>query len=223
MLTICSDIIAELELPRSRCLDYEYLMPWPNTKLMENDFSVKVRESYVGQLYLRKTLNTIHNLLYDPKEQYVPINEKMKKVQALEEQLRTMAWVSADFHFNEKDPPANDLMEARLRAKYWGARVIIYRPFIRFVLEFSDKLKQRPDGAGMLNKETVGGIGVFTQHDASAFVGHGHGITGYESLDSNVTAYAERGIAALIQSTLAFHGVDGKRLLVTNIFGTAHA
>ncbi|OHE91477.1 hypothetical protein CORC01_13210 [Colletotrichum orchidophilum] len=223
-LQLESDIIAELELPRSRCLDYEYLMPWPNMKLMENDFSVRVRESYIGQLYLRKTLNTIHNLLYDPKEQHLSIHAKMSKVHTLEEQLRSMAWVSTDFRFDENDPPANDLIDARLRAKYWGARVIIYRPFIRFVLEVSDRLKQRSDGSDMLNKETVGHIGVFTQHDATAFVGQGsHGIRRHDELDSEVKAYAERGIKALIQSTQAFHGVDNNRLLVTNIFGTAHA
>ncbi|GKT91242.1 C6 zinc finger domain-containing protein [Colletotrichum tofieldiae] len=199
-------------LQLEKCQDYEEQMPWPNMKLMDPDFSVRVRDSYIGQLYLRKTLNTIHNLLYDPKEQHVSVYEKMRKVQALEQQLRSMT------------PPATDLLDARLRAKYWGARVIIYRPFIRFILEVSERLKQRSDDSGMLNKENVGAIGVFNPHDASALVGHGsHGIRGHDELDPEVKAWAERGIKALIQSTRAFHGVDNKRLLVTNIFGTAHA
>ncbi|KAK2045344.1 hypothetical protein LZ31DRAFT_246940 [Colletotrichum somersetense] len=223
-LQLENDIIAELELPRSRCQDYEEQMPWPNMKLMDDGFSVRVRDSYIGQLYLRKTLNTIHNLLYDPKEQHVSVYEKMRKVMALEQQLRSMTWVSNDFRFNEEDPPATDLLDARLRAKYWGARVIIYRPFIRFILEVSEKLKQRADDSGILNKENVGAIGAFNPHDATALVGHGsHGIRGHDELDPEVKAWAERGIKALIQSTRAFHGVDNKRLLVTNIFGTAHA
>ncbi|WQF88334.1 Putative zn(2)Cys(6) fungal-type DNA-binding domain-containing protein [Colletotrichum destructivum] len=223
-LQLENDIIAELELPRSRCQDYEEQMPWPNMALMDPDFSVRVRDSYIGQLYLRKTLNTIHTLLYDPKEQHVSVYDKMRKVQALEQQLRSMTWVSNDFRFKEEDPPATDLLDARLRAKYWGARVIIYRPFIRFILEVSERLKQRSDDSGMLNKENVAAIGVFNPHDASALVGHGsHGIRGHDELDPEVKAWAERGIKALIQSTRAFHGVDSKRLLVTNIFGTAHA
>ncbi|KAK1700702.1 hypothetical protein BDP55DRAFT_139965 [Colletotrichum godetiae] len=223
-LQLENDIIAELELPRSRCLDYEQIMPWPNMKLIENETTLRVRDSYIGQLYLRKTLNTIHNLLYDPQDIHVSITDKMRKVQDLEEQLRSMKWVSKDFHFNEDDEPAKELIDARLRAKYWGARVIIYRPFVRFVLEVSDRLKQRSDSSGVLNKETVGHIGVFTQHDATAFVGQGsHGIRGHDELTQEVKSYADRGIKALIESTRAFHGVDSKRLLVTNIFGTAHA
>ncbi|WQF76967.1 Putative zn(2)Cys(6) fungal-type DNA-binding domain-containing protein [Colletotrichum destructivum] len=223
-LQLENDIIAELELPRSRCQDYEEQMPWPNMALMELDFSVRVRNSYIGQLYLRKTLNSIHTLLYDPKGQHVSVYDKMKKVQALEQQLRSMTWVSNDFRFKEEDPPATDLLDARLRAKYWGARVIIYRPFIRFILEVSEGLKQRVDDLRMLNKENVGAIGVFNPHDASALVGHGsHDIRGHDELDPEVKSWAERGINALIQSTRAFHGVDSKRLLVTNIFGTAHA
>ncbi|KAK6206237.1 hypothetical protein QIS74_13656 [Colletotrichum tabaci] len=222
-LQLENDIIAELELPRSRCQDYEEQMPWPNMALMDADFSVRVRDSYIGQLYLRKTLNTIHTLLYDPKEQHDSVHDKMKKVQALEQQLRSMTWVSNDFRFKEEDPPATDLLDARLRAKYWGARVIIYRPFIRFILEVSEGLKQRADDSGML-KENIDATGVFDPHDSSAPVGHGsHGIREHDELDPEVKAWAERGIKALIQSTRAFHGVDSKRLLVTNIFGTAHA
>ncbi|GKT44903.1 uncharacterized protein ColSpa_05084 [Colletotrichum spaethianum] len=211
-------------LQLEKCQDYEEQMPWPNMKLMDPDFSVRIRDSYIGQLYLRKTLNTIHNLLYDPKEQHVSVSDKMKKVQALEQQLRSMTWVSNDFRFNEEDEPATDLLDARLRAKYWGARVIIYRPFIRVILEVSEKLKHRSDDSGMLNTENVRDINVFNRHDKFEVVGPGsHGIRGHDELDPEVKAWAARGIKALIQSTRAFHGVDSKRLLVTNIFGTAHA
>ncbi|WQF76996.1 hypothetical protein CDEST_02010 [Colletotrichum destructivum] len=159
-LQLENDIIAGLELPRSRCQDYEEQMPWPNMALMDPDFSVSVRDSYIGQLYLRKTLNTIHTLLYDPKEQHVSVYDKMRKVQALEQQLRSMTWVSNDFRFKEEDPPATDLLDARLRAKYWGARVIIYRPFIRFILEVSERPNQRANDSGIL-KENIDATGVF--------------------------------------------------------------
>lgn len=35
--------------------------------------------------------------------------------------------------------------------------------------------------------------------------------------------YACKGIAALIKSTEAFHGLRNKRFGMTNVFGTAHA
>ena len=32
-----------------------------------------------------------------------------------------------------------------------------------------------------------------------------------------------KGVKALIESTRAFHGVEDKRFIITNVFGTAHA
>ncbi|OLN86386.1 hypothetical protein CCHL11_06377 [Colletotrichum chlorophyti] len=226
-LQLESDILAEIELPQSVGQQYDEGMAWPSMVLMENDFSSRVRGSYVGQLYLRKTLNSLHSSLYNPRNVNFPIENKLEFVKGLEETLRKMEWVSPDFFFKESDPPANNLLDARLRAKFWGARVIIYRPFIKFVLELTQKVQQQPDGAGTLDRKAISTMGVYSQDDASTLLrvdqSHGNARSPYDELSEDIASYAERGIAALVQSTKAFHGVDNKRLLVTNIFGTAHA
>ncbi|KAI1357124.1 hypothetical protein F5Y08DRAFT_348131 [Xylaria arbuscula] len=43
-------------------------------------------------------------------------------------------WVPPPYHWNDGDPPADDLLAARLRAKYWDLQVILYRPFLQQIL-----------------------------------------------------------------------------------------
>ncbi|KAK3933897.1 hypothetical protein QBC46DRAFT_274875, partial [Diplogelasinospora grovesii] len=42
-------------------------------------------------------------------------------------------------------------------------------------------------------------------------------------IPEQVIEYAAKGILALIESTRAFHNVEDKRFIITNVFGTAHA
>ena len=37
--------------------------------------------------------------------------------------------------FQENDPPSGNILGARLRAKFFGAQVVLYRPFIKDILE----------------------------------------------------------------------------------------
>ena len=37
-----------------------------------------------------------------------------------------------------------------------------------------------------------------------------------------IMRYARLGLQALVESTRAFHGLEGRRFVVANIFGTAH-
>jgi len=122
--------------------------------------------------------------------------------------------------WNEDAPPASDILGARLRAKFYGARVITYRYFVLKLLEQSAATSAK-------SEEGIGG------NFSGGFKGD---ISGLPDLDVEATLtgqidvkgleYAERCIKALIKSTTAFHGLGdpGKvRLLVTNIWGTAHA
>jgi len=122
-----------------------------------------------------------------------------------------MAW-------EENDKPATDILEARLRAKYYGANVITYRPFVLKILnrqypresETEEQREQYPS-------DFKAGI------DAP---GIDSGATHVDQIDPKVLKYAELCIRALIKSTTAFWGLGdpGKdRIIVTNIWGTAHA
>ncbi|CZR69384.1 uncharacterized protein PAC_19284 [Phialocephala subalpina] len=85
----------------------------------------------------------------------------------------------------ERSPPATDILTARLRAKFYGAQVITYRPYVQKILELS-------------SPGTV-------SSDRSARA---------------VYAIRREGSKALINSTRAFHGLGGRRLIMTNVWGT---
>ena len=67
-LTAYSDILAELPYPHSGILTYEEDMPTPNLQAARDidGLSDIVLESYSAQLYLRKHLNMLHAMFYNP-------------------------------------------------------------------------------------------------------------------------------------------------------------
>ncbi|KAK0614037.1 hypothetical protein B0T14DRAFT_570023 [Immersiella caudata] len=214
-LQLESDIIAELPLPQSHILAYEEMMPYPNINLARQlGFSDRVLRSYLAQLYLRKSLNVIHQMLYNP-ENPQPLQAQDGTpagtiVEYIQKSL-DIRFVPPEFKFKLSDPPAQDILSARLRAKYWGANVITYRPFIRQILEHNHKTLLGPKaGEPGDYRDNLAQQGVEDPLSPG-------GIT-QEVIDNAV-----RGIRALIESTRAFHGVPDKRFIITNVFGTAHA
>ena len=208
-----SDIIAELPLPQSPIMAYEDIIPHPNGTLARHyGFSEVVLQSYLGQLFLRKRLNEIHKTIYDPdnKEIYPEPNSEfqvnarsMEIVRGLEEALIHERIIPPAFKFDPGEPPAKEILAARLRAKYWGAQVITYRPFVRMVLEsnFDAAISSSP-----LPETQV----VATPRWPLEF-------------SDAVVEFAAKGVKALTESTRAFHGLEEPRFIVTNVFGTAHA
>lgn len=65
-----SDIIAELNVPMSGILNLEENMPTPNVRAaVERDqFDQLQITSYMTQLHLRKHLNQLHTMFYNPDE-----------------------------------------------------------------------------------------------------------------------------------------------------------
>lgn len=201
-------------------MQHEDQMPYPNLVLANGQgFSERVLQGYSAQLYLRKKLNQVHNLLYDQKRsgdprQMVGDPEVEAGIRSIQAELRDARdfWVPQVYKWNEDEPPADDILSARLRAKYWGSQVIIYRVYIRAILEadelsppvLSGRPPQPEDWAAM-------GIDVGNQMVPP-------------NVDPRILNFARLGIHALIESTRAFHGLDAsQRLIITNVFGTAHA
>jgi hypothetical protein len=129
-------------------------------------------------------------------------------VNACEEMLNQIPIIAPNLKWDEKDeqdPPAQDMLGARLRAKFYGARVITYRDFVLKVLQRSSEMSMAHDQQS-------------PSHAASS---------PDAEIEPIVVQYAEQCIKALIKSTKAFHGVvndaASDRLIVTNIWGTAHA
>ncbi|GJC90572.1 hypothetical protein ColLi_13410 [Colletotrichum liriopes] len=173
-------------------------------ELLKTEFSKEICEAYLGQLHLRKQLNLIHSMLYDPD----PSKERFREALNIAESLRSMQWTTPTLRFSENDMPADNLFEARLRAKYWGAQVLVCRPSIKRLLDASENPRW-PSNVATNKPKTI----------SSRLQG-----VGGDNRRSNDIIHAKRGIEALFNSTEAFHGLDtNQRLLVTNIFGTAHA
>jgi hypothetical protein len=213
-----SDIIAELPLPQSGILALEDLIPYPNQYLASQyGFDPRVLSSFSAQLYLRKNLNLVHQLLYDPsKSQQEPqgslASAEFDIYSHIEEAL-DLRFVPPEFKFSMQDPPATDILSARLRAKYWGARMITFRPFIRQILHFNES-RNAVISPGPISGDFKSGIAVPTI---------GPDATSESDIDPIIIENAKKGVKALIESTKAFHGLGPQRFIITNVFGTAHA
>lgn len=190
-------------------------MPYPNSEYAVNQgFSEHIVTGYIAQLYLRKQLNQVHTLLYDSEKQNrdkhgITLNDPALEagIRGIEEMLRNSRnrWVPLSYQWDENDPPANDILGARLRAKYWGSQVILYRPFLRAILD----------------RDPYPYHSQVTSPEAQRAIDMEEGLPG---VDPKIIHYARLAIDALVESTRAFHGIpSSQRIIITNVFGTAHA
>jgi hypothetical protein len=112
---------------------------------------------------------------------------------------------------------SSSILHARLRAKYYGAKVITYRPFLLKIMEVQRPARDPSKGAAPIEKDFKLDVGAPSVNPAATCI---------EDIDPKAIEYARKAIMALAYSTSAFHDVvdSGKqRLLVTNVWGTAHA
>ena len=258
MLTGCSDIIAELPVPQSGILTLEEDMPTPNLKVAGevHKFDPVILESYMAQLFLRKHLNTLHGLLYKPKDgengegklilrtfsrHIRPLTRRpepepkakkknaptdSKTIDMLESSIKVSSvWAGTLVWDGETGDRSNLFLHARLRAKYHGARVITYRPFLLEILEFSAKLSSVNDPTQAIDPtQAVVSPPLYVSRAPAPTISAD--ATCPADIPQTTMEFAKKGLLALRYSTEAFWDVidtRNKRLLVTNIWGTAHA
>jgi len=226
-----SDIVAELPCPHSGILTFEEDMPNPNLEAAANEgIDPIVLRNYSAQLFMRKHLNQLHNMFYKPdngtsichsivltltsvKDSQFPSvfagrePSHFLTIGAVESNLETMR------DWSDTDPPARDILTARLRAKFYGAQVITYRNFVLKILEHSASKSQ--NSGQRISTDFRTGISGVPSINKNA--------TRPEEIDPQALNYARNCIRALIKSTTAFHGLGDGRLIVTNVWGTAHA
>jgi len=119
----------------------------------------------------------------------------------------------SDFNcWSDDEPPATDILSARLRAKYYGAHYVCTRPYLDFVLHVKDKVRY----GERLEDVCVDARGDPRPNELALF----RAIALMD--EDDVTAAVGRCIRAAVHSTTALDGVEGK-LIVTNPMGTAHA
>ncbi|KAG9250644.1 uncharacterized protein F5Z01DRAFT_353698 [Emericellopsis atlantica] len=208
-LQLESDLLAELPLKPSGLLSLHEDIPHPDMCLVYG-YEQRVLESYLGQIYLRKHLNRIHRHLYTPGRPDT-CQDLFKQVSTLAEAVSDMRWVPTSYEFGGDDPPATDILAARFRAKYWGTQVLEYRPFVHHILHLPHAPPQHPRRP---NCDIIQGT---TSPDID------NGAKSASDIDPSLIAQASQGIKALVESTRAFHNIEGGRPIITNVFGTAHA
>lgn len=227
-LQLESDILAELDLPPSGISRLEETILFPSDKPMPE------AAYYAGQIALRKLLNRVHFSLYNPPrdETKAPV-WSVAVVTELEAQLKQWRDLLPPLlQWDDNEPPPSEINAARLRAKYYGARYIIYRPFLHHAIHPSQPTRtlQGPSGnmsrrASAHNSPTGGtvsaGISYSTgRRQSEAMLPPSR--ANYPHIDDTVLDACRKCIDAAMRSTAAFHGIK-HRPIVTNIFGTAHA
>ncbi|KAJ9649078.1 hypothetical protein H2199_000991 [Coniosporium tulheliwenetii] len=186
---------------------------------------------YSAQIHLRKELNRVHRILYSKKEK----SKRSKRggwanvadPAILQDMLE--AWretLPPSFQWNDSDPAPEDINAARLRAKYYGAKYIITRPFLyRAVVE----MKPRPDLLVNVDQDPQGMQRSGSNNSGTPSSGPPRFEQNLSTEDARAVIEASRVcVQAAMKSTVAFDGLktpDGQksRPVVTNIFGTAHA
>ncbi|KAI9820417.1 MAG: hypothetical protein M1832_003750 [Thelocarpon impressellum] len=245
-LQLESDILAELDLPPSGITRMEDAMPFP--KFRSDDTIIGLY--YLAQIGLRKLLNRVHNSLYKPERGYTALIRPTCHSQAIstERDTRQASWSTSelselvnqltswrnllpqDLRWVDGDPPPSEINPARLRAKYYGARYVIHRPFLHHTLHPIPSPQERSQGSPSIavfpksQSPTVPGNDRRGSAPMAPPANPNHHRPQLGIVDAGVIDACQNCIGAAMRSTEAFHGIpENHRPIVTNIFGTAHA
>lgn len=227
-LQLESDILAELRLPASGIQAIEHMLLMPHKVNEDESYSGLEPDGrledydnmliyYSAQLFLRRRLNQVHRQMYGKDSMSLPLAEVREMLTGHESILSE--WrrgLPALLRWKDDDDPPKDILNARLRAKYWGARYVINRPFLDYALHVIPHVR---DGKTV---EEVAVDGYNNPRDKADV----HLFKAIQQMgDDQIFESAHRCIYAAMKSTVAFDGIidGGERLIVTNIHGTAHA
>lgn len=239
-LQLESDILAELDLPASGITRYEQLYSTNHPKgVTLGDWTDPQQNEmmiyYSAQVQLRVILNRVHSLLYQM-EKTNPKHAGWSTRWCRELDLQLESWrniLPAEYQWSDSDEPSPDINAARMRAKYYGARYLIHRPFLHHALHpishqnmQNSQLSESPSTVSTQASQYASMPETPTPTHQSICPGSRMGpprlLLNIDRIDKQVLQASEICVKAAIQSTIAFDGVD-KRPIVTNIFGTAHA
>ncbi|KAF2227877.1 hypothetical protein BDZ85DRAFT_8841 [Elsinoe ampelina] len=210
-LQLESDILAELDYPHSGLAALQSSLPLPRKALATldgYDFS-RALEFYHKQLFLRSRLNEMHAEIYGRNMPSLP-PERLADLMHLN--LSTLEGFRGAHRWEDPEGPASDILEVRLRAKYYGAQYIHLRPYLDYVLHAmnSNNASGKP---GDMARDAYDRPRKNESHYFAAIATMRRDI---------VIERSGRCVQSAIRSTIAFDGLKG-RLIVTNIVGTSHA
>lgn len=247
-LQLESDLLAELDIPASGISRSEGRMELPKGKFtitLPNDLTAPqtmMMLFYSAQIHLRKVLNRVHTDLYKVEKQgQTRWSSTVQEALSLNLDLWRKS-LPKSMQWDESDPPANEINAARMRAKYYGARYIIHRPLLYHALHYGHAgARVGPVGRASVDSPTSQQMSPSMLHSntralnmtrmssdmGSTPAATANGWTPPKvrliDLPRKLKTACDICIKSAIKSTEAFDGVKGHRLVVTNIFGTAHA
>ena len=236
-LQLESDILAEVNLPPSGITGLEgkqreemptgiTLDPTP-----EASHQGDILRFYSYQIQLRRTMNSIHSILYR-KEKPTGSKPSLNLIEVLNENLDDWRRLLNDWDWNDDDHESEDINVARMRGKYYGAKYIIYRPALHYALSLS--LPSTPHHYP--SESPMGGPGQRSEFSSPALATNpatyahssrrpsemGPPAKDVAAVEPEFLEASKKCIHAAIRSTTCFDKVP-PRLITTNIFGTAHA
>ncbi|KAL8664683.1 MAG: hypothetical protein Q9202_002818 [Teloschistes flavicans] len=229
-----ADILAELDLPKSGIqeinIDYPkgFMDDFEKADMPESTIPNQTMMCYYsGQIHIRNMLNNIQCELYPPEDK-----ERAVRGTALRDHFhdRLQAWrdiLPAELQWHDNDEPSSDINTARLRAKYYGAQYIIHRPFLRHALDNNMAFQEHTSPhvhARVGHQDQSASFSPQPLERRPSGTGP-PGPTQKEKIhQEEIMQSARICVKAAIQSTIAFDNIiNRQRLIVTNIFGTAHA
>ncbi|KAF3923255.1 hypothetical protein ABW21_db0201104 [Orbilia brochopaga] len=222
-----SDLLAELDVPRSGITRLEGSQELQMTYKDRETENIEMWFYFMAQYHIRKILNQVHSELYKPSN----TNNHLKTAEILLDELEI--WRGALpplLQWSDDDPPSNDINAARLRAKYYGAKYVINRPFVEYFIHRGGNHNSaffNPGGmtSPALSQSSVSQGSPSTSVHTPLGLDNRRASMGTEETKDKVTESCKKCLEAAVRSTSAFHGFDAlaNRPILTNIFGTAHA
>ncbi|KAI9372195.1 hypothetical protein BJX61DRAFT_534176 [Aspergillus egyptiacus] len=230
------DILAELDLPASgishsegriKLPDGPYVMTLPDDT---SDPNTIVLFYYMAQIHLRKVLNKVHSDLYKVKRNGETTRWSSQVVSALNMNLDLWRYsLPEEMKWQDNDPPSPDILEARMRAKYYGAKYIIHRPLLYHALHYTGPNINTISGSqtqevspSLTHGQHAPDMGLIASDLGAVQEAIGLTAHSYRDLPQALRTKCKICVDAAIKSTEVFDAIEG-RPVVTNIFGTAHA
>jgi hypothetical protein len=231
-LQLESDILAEVDLPPSGITRFESLqhaeMPTGVTleQIPESAGQEDILRFYSYQIQLRRTMNEIHSALYKKKagEQ----KNVISLMEVLNDNIESWRHMLNDWQWSDDDHQSENINVARMRAKYYGAKYIIHRPALYQALRLVEPTRIAPTPGSKYSDSPD----AFPSPSQAAYSPSGQGRRSSEmgppsrgpagKMSSSLLAAARQCVEAAVRSTTAFDKVP-PRVIITNIFGTAHA
>ena len=136
-----------------------------------------------------------------------------------------------NWDWKEDEFESPDINLARMRGKYYGAKYIINRPALQYALNLAgpgtpmSQASESPIGSGGQSEYTSPALAYHGDPPQSRRVSEMRPPprATEQPLEPWILDACTKCIDAAVKSTTAFDKVEGGRLIITNILGTAHA